>query len=87
VNLATAFYEEKNHVMVNAIYNKWKNHKPALGSNKLFLKKYNYDLEYLNSISAYYAKDFVSGIECCNQVILNRPDKKEQSIKNLKFYM
>ena len=60
VNLATAFYEEKNHVMVNAIYHKWKNHKQP--SNKLFLKKYNYDLEYLNSISAYYAKDFESGI-------------------------
>ena len=71
--------------MVNAIYHKWKNHVPA--TNKLFLEKYNYELEYLNSISAYYVKDFVSGLECCKKVVLNRPDKKENCIKNLMFYM
>lgn len=84
VKLASAFFEDKNHAMVNTIYHKWKNH--ITPSNKLFLEKYNYDLEYLNSISAYYVKDFVSGIECCKQIILNRPDKKENCIKNLTFY-
>jgi hypothetical protein len=87
VKLAKAFQEDDNHVMVNTIYHKWKNYK--LCPNKLFIeqKLYNYELEYLNSISAYYVKDYDSGLECCKTIISYRPDKRDSAIKNIQFYI
>jgi hypothetical protein len=87
VKLAKAFQEDDNHVMVNTIYHKWKNYK--ICSNKLFIeqKLYNYELEYLNSISAYYVKDYDSGLECCKTILSHRPDKRDSTIKNIQFYI
>jgi hypothetical protein len=59
-----------NHVMVNALYHKYKeyNKRPE---NKLFLniQKYHDIIEYNNSISAFYISDKRSGYECCKTIL------------------
>jgi glycosyltransferase involved in cell wall biosynthesis len=86
---AMYLYQQGNHVMVNALYHKFKNYSRNL-KDKLFIRNYlyEYELEYLNSISAYYARDPLSGYECCKRIILNHTDKGkvDQCIKNLLFY-
>ena len=75
--------------MVNALFHRWRDYRHDL-QNKLFIRNYLYDyeLEYVNSISAYYANDLPTGYYCCKKVIMNHKDsvKIEQSIKNLIFY-
>jgi len=89
VMLMEEFKKQNNHVLVNAMYHRWKEYRRDL-QNKLFFRNfvYEYELEYLNSISAYYLKDLESGYLCCKKVILHHKDKNkiEQSIKNLQFY-
>jgi hypothetical protein len=81
--------KQDNHVLVNAMYHRFKDYRHDL-QNKLFIRNYCYDyeLEYLNSISAYYAKDIETGYGCCKKVILHHkdPNKITQVIKNLAFY-
>lgn len=81
--------KQDNHVLVNAMYHRWKDYRHDL-QNKLFIRNYVYDyeLEYLNSICAYYAKDIETGYGCCKKVILHHkdPNKITQAIKNLAFY-
>ena len=78
-----------NHVLVNAMYHKWRDYKHDL-SNKLFIRNfcYEYEIEFLNSVSAYYAKDWETGYLCCKKVILHHKDKSkiDRSIQNLQFY-
>ena len=59
-----------NHVMVNALYHKYKNYN-KFPQNKLFLNrdKYNDIIEYNNSISAFYIFDKRSGYECCKTIL------------------
>ena len=59
-----------NHVMVNALYHKYKNYN-KFPQNKLFLNrdKYNDLIEYNNSISAFYIFDKRSGYECCKTIL------------------
>ena len=59
-----------NHVMVNALYHKYKNYN-KYPQNKLFLStdKYNDIIEYNNSISAFYISDKRSGYECCKTIL------------------
>jgi len=59
-----------NHVMVNALYHKYKNYN-KYPQNKLFLStdKYNDMIEYNNSISAFYISDKRSGYECCKTIL------------------
>jgi hypothetical protein len=59
-----------NHVMVNALYHKYKNYN-KFPQNKLFLNtdKYNDIIEYNNSISAFYIYDKRSGYECCKTIL------------------
>jgi tetratricopeptide (TPR) repeat protein len=87
VSLALKMYNTGNHVLVNIIYHKCKN--ATLPKGKLFLKVTLYsEIDYLNSISAYYANDNASGYASCKKVILTYQDKNkvEQCIKNLVFY-
>ena len=68
------FYHQTNqHVLVNALYHKWKDysHNPK---GKLFIRTflYEYELEYLNGLSGYYARDSESGYICCKKVILKQ---------------
>ena len=59
-----------NHVMVNALYHKYKNYN-KIPQNKLFLNtdKYHDVIEYNNSISAFYIFDKRSGYECCKTIL------------------
>ena len=59
-----------NHVMVNALYHKYKNYN-KFPQNKLFLStdKYHDVIEYNNSISAFYISDKRSGYECCKTIL------------------
>ena len=85
--LAQWMFKKNNHVMVNILYHRCKYIKVPPG--KLFIRTYLYsEIDYLNSISAYYARDAVSGYECCKRIILKHSDniKVQQSIKNLAFY-
>lgn len=59
-----------NHVMVNALYHKYKGYN-KFPQNKLFLStdKYNDVIEYNNAISAFYIFDKRSGYECCKTIL------------------
>ena len=59
-----------NHVMVNALYHKYKTYN-KFPQNKLFLttEKYHDVIEYNNSISAFYISDKRSGYECCKTIL------------------
>jgi hypothetical protein len=61
---------EGNHVLVNALYHKYKDYN-KYPQNKLFLTtdKYNDIIEYNNSISAFYISDKRSGYECCKTIL------------------
>jgi Glycosyl transferase family 2 len=61
-----------NHVLVNALYHKYKNYN-KYPQNKLFLStdKYNDYIEYNNSVSAFYVSDKRSGYECCKAILRN----------------
>jgi hypothetical protein len=86
IALVEYFYYKKIYMIVNLLYNKFKNYKKDI-NDKLFLytDKYKYLLEYYNSISAFYVKDYDSGYICCKMCIENNI-YKEQSLKNIKFY-
>jgi GR25 family glycosyltransferase involved in LPS biosynthesis len=81
-----------NHVMVNLLYNKFKNYKKKLSSDKLFvdLSKYNDLIEYNNSISAFYVpNEKQSGYECCKKIIMNKHIDEsvlQSTVKNILFY-
>lgn len=89
VMLMDQLIKQSNYVLVNAMYHRWKDYKHDL-KNKLFIRNYCYDyeMEYLNSICAYYAKDLETGYWCCKKVILHHKDvnKVTQAIKILMFY-
>ena len=52
------------------------------------MNAYQYEMEFCNSISAYYANDIDSGYQCCRQIILNSKNQKqiELTVHNLQFY-
>lgn len=87
------YYKKNIHLFVNLIYEKYKNYKdkPINYSEKLFLSMddYNYKIEYLNSISAYYTKNFQSGYQS-SKIIINSNDAPEYITKstmlNFNFY-
>lgn len=88
VNIVEYYYNKELYLLVNLIYHKFKNYKKNFyNDNKLFLEnyKYNYLLEYYNSISAFYVKDFETGYICCKQCI-NNNIHKELSLLNIKYY-
>jgi hypothetical protein len=82
------FYMNKNYTLVNALYLKWKDYKHDL-TNRLFYRPalYDYEMEWVNSISAYHVKDFESGYECCKKIVFHckQPDKVENVLKNVKI--
>ena len=79
------------HMLVNALYHKFKNYKRIL-SNKLFLFQsvYNDQLEYNNMISSYYVNDKESGYECFKTIISNCKIENsllKSTITNFKYYI
>ncbi len=84
------YYQKTNqHVLVNAMYHKWRDYSHNL-QGKLFIRTYIYDyeLEYLNALSGYYARDLETGYSCCKKFILNHKnkEKREHMKKTLVLY-
>jgi hypothetical protein len=51
--------------------------------------KYTGQIEYNNSICAFYANDKESGYECCKKIILNKTLPQnviENTLSNIRFY-
>lgn len=86
INLVKYFYDNNIHIMVNLLYKKFRKYDKS-PKYKLFLHtdKYNYLLEYYNSISAYYAGDLKSGYKCCKKCIENNV-YKDICLENIKYY-
>ena len=84
------FYKMGNHIMVNILYERFKNYNKNQ-SHKLFVNmtKYYDELEFYNSISAFYLKKYQSGYECCKKILINQIASKEKinlTENNIKFY-
>jgi tetratricopeptide (TPR) repeat protein len=85
--LMSHYYSEGNHLLVNALYNKYKNYSSYNYENKLFLNKKAWiEFEYYNSISAYYVHDYISGYNSCKKLLEYR-EKIEITNSNIKFYL
>jgi GR25 family glycosyltransferase involved in LPS biosynthesis len=81
--------KNNNHYLINLLYHKYKNYKKP--NDKLFLYSdlYNQELEFENSISAYFCNDLYSGYECSKKIIFdNIFDKSKLHFvyENLQFY-
>ena len=79
-----------NHVMVNALYHKYKNYN-KYPKNKLFLAldKYQDIIEYNNAISSFYIFDKQSGYDCCKTIMINNVMPHHfmtSSFGNMAFY-
>ena len=62
------------HMFVNSLYHRFKGYKRSHElRGKLFVldSNFNDELEYHNSISAFYVGDKMSGYTCCKQIIIN----------------
>ena len=84
------YYDKGYHLLVNALYHKFKSYRKNL-AGKLFIDQTMYSdlLEFRNSISAFYAKDNASGYVCCKQIIINNIVPKAlltQTFLNILFY-
>ena len=85
--LAMQLYSQMgNHILVNALYYKFKDYK--LADNKLFIEtlSYKHRIEFFNSISAFHVKDNKEGYECCKKTLIGNqlpPPDQELTIQNL----
>ena len=84
VLLMKQFFENKNHIMVNILFHKFKNYSKTTAkqvSKSMFQEQlYSYQLEVMNSISAPLVGDVVSGYDCCKKVILHSPNHEHKNI-------
>lgn len=81
------YRQTNNHLLVNLLYNKFKNYEAKEG--KLF--QYNgiyseLELDYHNSISAFYINEKESGAESCKKILLSDTRHTLQTFLNLKNY-
>lgn len=91
INAINYLTKEGDHLIVNALYHKFKNYNKNL-SQKLFMVDscYKDQLEYNNTISAYYVHDKPSGYECCKRIFVNRLVSDvlmKATISNFMFYI
>ena len=86
VRLTEYYYNQGNHLFVNMLYEKFKNYTKEPSLDKLFIdmNSYENDLEYYNSISAYYINNLKSGYESCKRII-NSKQKFIDTEKNLRY--
>jgi len=93
INAVNYLRSNDQHLLVNALYHKFKNYKLHFElKNKLFVvnSMYNNELEYNNSISAFYVNDKISGYECCKIIFINKIlpyNLLKLTVSNFKFYM
>ena len=90
INAMNYLRNDGQHLLVNALYHKFTNYnKNPQGKLFTFDSVYKDQLEYNNSISAYYVNDKKSGYECCKQIFFNNElpyNLMKLSIFNFKFY-
>ena len=88
VKAATLAYKNKEYEVVNQLYHRCKGYK--LPWNKLFLQPqlYAYEIEFLNSTSAYHANDPMSGYECCKTILMHHKnkDRVKHALRTLAWY-
>jgi hypothetical protein len=90
INAMKYLRNDGQNLLVNALYHKFKNYNKKL-QDKLFIFDYVYkdQLEYNNTIAAFYVNDKISGYECCKQIFLNNElpyNLMKLSISNFQFY-
>lgn len=90
VNAQNYLRNEGQHLLVNALYHRFKNYNKSL-QNKLFLFQslYNCQLEYNNMISAYYVNDKATGYECFKRIIFDTKTEYsylKSAVINIKYY-
>ena len=90
VSACEYYYNTGIHFLVNSLYERFKHYNKHL-QGKLFINQYQYkdELEYYNSISAYYANNHESGYEACKRILINNSlpfDRIKLTIKNIMFY-
>ena len=83
-------YKRGDHLLVNALYHRFKNYKKIPSEDKLFVFQHVYKdkLEYFNSISSCYVNDKECGYECCKKILINNilsDGEMVQTLKNLVF--
>ena len=88
---AMEYYRETGqHILVNALYHKYKNYnKMLIGKLFLYQTKYEDELEYNNSICSYYVNDLQSGYDCCKQILINNKlsiPLLKLTMRNMMFY-
>ena len=90
VNTMEYFSQTEQHVLVNALYHKFKNYNAAL-HDKLFINQhlYNQRIEFYNAISAFYANDKETGYQCCKDILIKQILNEHElniTLNNLLFY-
>ena len=91
INAINYLTKNEEHLLINALYHRFKNYNKNL-REKLFMVDscYKHQLEYNNSISAYYANDKKSGYECCKQILfgdLVNVSLLKATVGNFVFYI
>jgi tetratricopeptide (TPR) repeat protein len=89
VMLMEKLFEQKNHVIINALYHRFKGYNRKQSHKTFFIADlYDYVMEAYNSVSASVVGDPVSGYECCKKVIMYSKNKNnvDTCTKNLMYY-
>jgi GR25 family glycosyltransferase involved in LPS biosynthesis len=90
INAMNYLRNDGQNLLVNALYHKFKNYnKKPKGKLFTFDSVYEDQLEYNNTISAFYVNDKISGYECSKQIFVNNKlpyNLMKLSISNFKFY-
>jgi len=89
VMLMEKLFEHKNHVIINALYHRFKGYNRKQSHKTFFISDlYDYVMEAYNSVSASVVGDHVSGYECCKKVIMYSKNQNnvETWAKNLMYY-
>jgi len=90
INAMNYLRSDGQNLLVNALYHKFKNYNKKL-QGKLFTfdSVYKDQLEYNNTIAAFYVNDKISGYECSKKIFLNNElsyNLMKLSISNFQFY-
>jgi len=89
VMLMEKLHGQKNHVMINALYHRFKGYNRRQHHKTFFIPDlYDYILEAYNSVSAPVVGDFASGYDCCKKVIMYSKNKNNVNtcLANLTSY-
>lgn len=90
VMLCEYYRQEGLNLLVNLLYHRFKSYnRNPTGKLFLFRNLYDDQLEFNNSICAYYVGDKLSGYQCCKQILTNHISNQAQlslTLNNFNFY-